>query len=95
MCVCVRACMHVWRDVVQQDIKLIDVTETDWYEETTRSRAEWRALYHSGIEAHQEMTQAARSPSLVKNVTCTVCDRNFRRESDEKRHKCLDRGGSL
>ena len=24
-----------WRDVVQQDIKLINVAETDWYEETT------------------------------------------------------------
>ena len=27
---------------------------------------------------------------MVKTVTCTVCGRSFRTESDRKRHKCLD-----
>ena len=55
-----------WRDVLWQDLKFIDVAETDWYEES-------RTLYHSGIEAHQEVTQTACGPSVVKTVTCTVC----------------------
>ena len=76
-----------WRDFLQQDLKFIDVAEADWYEE---SRVDWRALYHRGIEAHREVTQTACGPSVVKTVTCTVCGRSFRRESDRKRHKCLD-----
>ena len=43
-----------WRDVLRQDLKFIDVAETDWYRESRTSRAEWRALCHSGMEAHQE-----------------------------------------
>ena len=81
-----------WRDVLRQDLKFIDVAEADWYEESRKSRTDWRALYHSGIdhEAHQEVTQTACGPSMVKTVTCTVCGRSFRRESDRKRQKCLD-----
>ena len=36
-----------WRDVLWQDLKFIDVAETDWYEESRKSRADWRALYVS------------------------------------------------
>ena len=78
------------------EFKFIDVAETDWYEKSRKSRADWRALYHSRIEAHQEGTQTrqqrACGPSVVKTVTCTVCDRSFRRECDRKRHM---REGSL
>ena len=31
------------RDVLQQDLKFIDVAEADWYEESRKSRADWRA----------------------------------------------------
>ena len=79
-----------WRDVLRQDLKFIDVAETDWYRESRTSRAEWRALCHSGMEAHQEAIRVACGPSVVKNVICVVCNRSFRRESDKKRHKCLD-----
>ena len=39
-----------WRDVVRKDLKDIEVYETVWYEEARRSRAEWRAMYHTGLE---------------------------------------------
>ena len=33
-----------WRDVVRADLKVIAVSECEWYEEACRSRAGWRAL---------------------------------------------------
>ena len=39
-----------WRDVVRKDLKDIGVKEDDWYEEATRSRAGWKAMYHAGLE---------------------------------------------
>ena len=39
-----------WRDVVCKDLKGIEVDESVWYEEARRSRAGWRAMYHTGLE---------------------------------------------
>ena len=68
----------------------IGVNENKWYEEATRSRARLRALCHSGVAAHQDEIQEAQGHRTVSNVVCEVCCRKFRRESDKKRHKCLD-----
>ena len=38
-----------WRDVVRKDLKDIGVKEDDWYEEATRSRAGWKAVYCSRL----------------------------------------------
>ena len=46
-------------------------------------------LYHSGIEAHQEVTLEACGSSVVKSVTCAVSSRSFRTERDKRRCKCL------
>ena len=77
-----------WRDVVRKDLKDIGVKEDGWYEEATRSRAGWKAMYHAGLEGCRE-TQAAMATVASRDVVCEVCSRSFRRECDRKRHKCI------
>ena len=65
------------------------MVENEWYEETRRSRAGWRALYRLGMENCRD-EQSMQDSMGTRDVMCTVCLRNFRRESDQKRHKCVD-----
>ena len=37
-----------------------------------RSRTDWRALHHSGIEACQNVTLAPFGSCVVRSLTCTV-----------------------
>ena len=76
-----------WRDVVRKDLKDIGVKEDDWYEEATRSRAGWKAMYLGGLEDCRE-TQAIATVAS-RDVVCEVCSRRFSRECDRKRHKCV------
>ena len=48
------------------------VAEVGWYEKTRRSRENWRALHHSGIHAHQNVTLAACGSCVVRFLTCAV-----------------------
>ena len=80
-----------WRDVIKKDLKQIDVEEDEWYEEACRSRAGWRALCRDAVESRTEaQTGATCTEPQQRNVECTVCHRQFRRECDKKRHKCTE-----
>ena len=73
-----------------RNLKSVEVGEDEWYEEATRSRTGWRALYRVGLERYREMRGAqAQASVVVRDVVCQVCSRSFRRESDKKRHKCV------
>ena len=78
-----------WRDVIQKDLIHIHIGEDKWYEAAS-SRTEWRTLYHSGTE--QEDTTVER-PLIARHVLCDICNRTFSRESDKKRHKCIEERG--
>ena len=77
-----------WKDVIRKDLQRMKVSEDEWYEAATSSRAAWRGTYKQGSPVNapsvenQDFTQE-------NSVQCTVCIRTFRREGDKKRHKCL------
>ena len=74
-----------------RDLEAVDVGEHEWFEEATRSREGWRALCRVGLQNCRETrTAQARASTAVREVVCELCSRNFRRESDKKRHKCVD-----
>lgn len=80
-----------WRDVIRQDLKVIEVEEDKWYDEAiTSSRAKWRTLYRSGLEAHEDRQGMVTTDTPIERVECEDCHRSFRRESDKKRHKCTN-----
>ena len=79
-----------WRDVVRADLKVIAVSECEWYEEACRSRAGWRALCRCGLESHAEMQAVvAHTEPQRRDIECEICNRSFRRECDKKHHKCI------
>ena len=77
-----------WKDVIRKDLQRMKISEDEWYEAATSSRAAWRGTYKQGSPVNalsvenQDLTQE-------NSVQCTVCIRTFRREGDKKRHKCL------
>ena len=77
-----------WRDVIRRDLKDIEVDESVWYEEATKSRAGCRATCRKGMKRCSE-DQAVRASVVAREVRCEVCSRKFRREGDKRRHKCL------
>ena len=56
--------------------------EGEWYDEATTSRAAWRASCGLGLESYREQMATEPSIPVVRQVTCEVCSRTFRRESD-------------
>ena len=56
---------------MRKDLKDIGVKEDDWYEEATRSRAGWKAMYHAGLEGCRE-TQAAMA-TWQAGMSCVRC----------------------
>ena len=73
---------------MKKDLKEVKIGEEEWYDETRKSRAGWWAMCRLGIE---EITEAQKSRKQTEAaVRDVVCDRLFHRESDKKRHKCLD-----
>ena len=84
-----------WRDHIRKDLKLVGVSESDWYSEATRSRKAWRAVYRIGLgdalEREQEDVLAQADPNKQRGkIPCQVCKRTFKSELGIKRHKCLD-----
>ena len=77
-----------WRDVIRSDLKLLGVPEGEWYREAC-SRDEWRVRCRSELVSEDPSTDI-RSASLPSRVSCDVCHRTFRRESDKNRHKCIE-----
>ena len=69
-------------------MKDIGMNESEWYTEATGSREGWRAVCSLGIGRNTEAQTLQRDNA--QEVECDVCSRKFRRESDMKRHKCLD-----
>jgi len=70
-----------WKDVIRQDLKFIGVDEDKWYNEAVTSREGWRALWRRKPD---------RIPVELHEIHCSTCLRYFSRESDRKRHKCID-----
>ena len=70
-----------WRDMMRRDIKDIEISEEEWYDEAVRSRAGWSTLCRDVLERWRER-MGARAPMAVRDVMCEVCSRNFRRQSD-------------
>ena len=77
-----------WRDMVKKDLQQIKVKEEEWYDEAVLSREGWRATCRLQLATQQEARPTTRPTEQA--VTCDVCCRSFRRESDRKRHKCRD-----
>ena len=81
-----------WRDVIRSDLKTLEVTEHEWCTKAN-SRSEWRTLCHSVQDTPNTAPQpgaTAQPPTTQRGVVCEACHRHFRRESDRKRHKCVD-----
>ena len=71
-------------------MKELRISEDEWYEEAG-SRAGWRAMCRLGMEELAVTRQSQRQrAAATRDVECEVCGRKFRRESDRKRHKCVD-----
>ena len=49
-----------------------------------------RAMCRLGMEEMAETRQLNRQAGAMRDVECEVCGRKFRRESDKKRHKCVE-----
>ncbi len=88
LCVCV--CVCVWmadsaspKMWAQEKVRKedIEVVEDVWYEEANKSRPGWKALCRRGIKSR-----------VVSVQVVNRCGRTFRRESDNKRHKCRREG---
>ena len=43
-----------------------------------------------GMEEMIEAQQSNKQEAATKDLECEVCGRKFRRESDKKRHKCVE-----
>ena len=57
-----------------------------WYNEAVTSRDSWRALCRRSFDK----VPARRAAELPEDVvSCEICSRCFRRESDKKQYKCL------
>jgi len=59
-----------------------------WHGAARKSRTEWRMLYHAGVE--REVTQSTQGPPVAGRVLCAICNKTFSRESDKKKHKCVE-----
>ena len=78
-----------WKDHIHTDLKMVGISEGEWYNEAT-SRREWHATYTLGLEEDTaEETQQERPPWHGVN-TQIVCNRCFKSESGLRRHKCVD-----
>ena len=49
----------------------------------------WSTLCRDGLERWREKMGTC-APVAVKDVMCEVCSRNFRRQSDKAKHKCME-----
>ncbi len=73
------------------DLKEVNVSDKEWYDVARRSRSRWRALCRLGMEEMMETQQPMnRQSASLREVACEACGRRFRRESDKKRHKCIE-----
>ena len=80
-----------WRDVIRSDLKLLGVAEHEWYDKAS-SRAGWRSICRSRMLTGEPTATAPGPPPLLPHphsqewyAKCA-----FSRESDKKRHKCLE-----
>ena len=79
-----------WRDQIHKDLKVVGISESEWYDEATCSREGWCATYRLGLgTSFVPQNQRQESAPQSGAVECGVCGRSFRRESDKKRHMCV------
>ena len=88
-----------WRDKVRKDFKKFQNDEDVWYR-IAQERATWRAACKSGLtactserlEQERSRREAGRQPEPTPTgapFTCDTCLRNFKRQQDIARHKCV------
>lgn len=78
--------------MIRNDLKDAGVPEDKWYEKATASKVEWHRLFcKAADEIQQQQSQSEplsdQPPNQFQRPTCLW---KFWRESDMKRHKCLD-----
>ena len=79
-----------WRDQIRKDLKVVGISESEWYDEATCSREGWCTTYCIGLgTSFGPQNQRQESASQSRAVECGICRISFRRESDKKRHKCV------
>ena len=71
---------------MEKDLQWIEVKEEDWYDEAVISRAGLLATCKLKLMTHQEARPTTHPTEQA--VTCDVCHRSFRSESDMNTHKC-------
>ena len=74
-----------WRDLAKKDLKAVGVSDGCWYGEA-QDRKHWREVWSHNLE-QCDLRQQQQSRG-ERQVLCSQCGRNFRRESDKARHKC-------
>jgi hypothetical protein len=80
-----------WKDVIRSDLRDIQVEESGWYDRATTSRRQWKSTCRQGVERHQEISCHQRATECrPQQYECEVCHRRFSRDSDRKRHKCVN-----
>ena len=78
----------IWRDMIRQDLKDLEISESEWYKQASQGDC-WQTIYRKGLEdqCHKQQLNSSQSQS---HVLCEGCGRSFRRPGDKARHKCID-----
>ena len=77
-----------WRDMICEDHKILRISETDWYRQTSQSDC-WLNIYLKGL-SNQCREHQLRQSQHQNQVICEQCGRCFRRSGDKARHKRID-----
>ena len=77
------------KEVERPSEERVNITESGWYGDSL-DRKKWKETYEQGLHAHNQQQQMRQRSNVVRDATCTVCGRCFRRESDRARHKCIE-----
>lgn len=75
--------------VIRRDLIAITVSGSGWYERAARSMLDGKQECREGIKRCC-VAETVQVSMVVREVLCNVCSRKFRRDSNKKRHKCVN-----
>ena len=68
-----------WRDQICKDLKVVGISESEWYDEATSSREGWCATYCLGLgTSFGPQNQQQESAHQSGTVKCGIYRRSFR-----------------